>query len=202
VFLVFAAFAVLSQMRFDMRDVHSLGDYYGFVLGFFFNGLESSMKVVSDVPGRVDYLHGKTVVAAVYQFIPSVIWPEKPTGTLAADAWLTSEIFGLDPRIVLAIPPIIAELYWNYGFWIVVVGMFGFGYLFKRFDSGLLKIDLVIWVMFFAGLAPLTTHLVRGPIGNWTIRLVSDLVAFFFIFVAYRMSVRPPSSGSTDHTPQ
>ena len=38
VFLVVAAFAVLSQMRFDMRDVHSLGDYYGFVLGFFFNG--------------------------------------------------------------------------------------------------------------------------------------------------------------------
>ncbi len=199
VFVVFVTFTVLSQVRFEVGEINSLEGYYRFSLGFF-NGLESSMRVVSDVPSRVDYLNGKSLIAALYQFIPSALWSNKPVGMLAADAWLTSEVYGMDPRLVLTIPPIIAELYWNRGFWIVAIGMVGFGYLFKRFDSGLLKIDSAIWVMFYAGLAPLAVHLVRGPFGNWATRLVADLVPFLVILLAYRMSTRSEMRRLQSHT--
>ena len=201
--IILSVFVVASQVRFHGEiNVLSLNSLYDFSFQYF-NGFESSMIMLSSVPNKIDFLGGKTFFAALYQFIPSAIWPAKPLGYINADSWFTYLIMGIDPKQTLAIPPILAELYWNFGFWFVGVGMIFVGALFKCFDRLLYRTKNIFVLIFIASITSISLHFVRGPFGNYVTRVVYEFIPFVFVLLMFnftqkRFSSKSPNSSQSN----
>jgi len=198
--IIVTVFLISSQIRFLGRvDFLSLNKSYDFIVQYF-TGFESTLITLSSVPSKVEFLQGKTFLTVLYQFVPSALWSAKPVGFLNADSWFTVLIMGINPKITLAIPPILAELYWNYGFWFVGVGMIGVGALYKRFDLLLFRTNSFLGLLASAAITSVALHLVRGPLGNYASRLVYEFVPFAFVFIMYSFSNRKLANDTTDYS--
>ncbi|MEM7540207.1 MAG: hypothetical protein AAF384_01340 [Pseudomonadota bacterium] len=101
--------------------------------------IESSLRKLSDrvnarayidiIVGRtgidVGYQNGKTLMRAIYSFIPRAVWPNKPQ---IATGQLFNHEFGLSASKLTYVPASqLGEFYWNFGVLGVVVGMIGIG---------------------------------------------------------------------------
>lgn len=80
--------------------------------------------VMAKVPAEVGFQWGRTYVATATFFVPRAVWPEKPRGVGALNAWL---IHGRDPEGGGIPLGAVGEAYWNFSIMGVVVLFFGFG---------------------------------------------------------------------------
>jgi len=81
---------------------------------------------ISDEVERSGFTYGETMDYVSYGFIPRVLWPDKPTTTRGG--WFTQYI-GVNLATAIAMTSQ-GELYWNFGFLGVIIGMFIIGSLY------------------------------------------------------------------------
>ncbi len=82
--------------------------------------------------GRIEYANGKTLITAVFAWIPRFLWPGKPsTGGNELITSYTGLRFGKSTTMATGQ---IFELYINFGHFGVFLGMVLFGYVVRQFD--------------------------------------------------------------------
>jgi len=132
-----------------------------------FNALGITAVIVRDTPDRVPYQGGWSLGYILLSYVPRALWPGKPVFEIGQ--WVTNN-FGSGPHIRSATGPSwIGELFFNFGFPGVVVGMALIGVyvrvlhdlLFRR-DSpipalmmGIVALYCLIWRMGGGLLAPI-----------------------------------------------
>lgn len=96
----------------------------------FFN-IAKTAHIVEAVPTQLEYQYGRTFILWLFAPIPRTMWPQKPI--IGVGEIVGKELF--EARLGLpngGIPPgFIGELYWNFGFLGVPVGMFLLGCFLK-----------------------------------------------------------------------
>ncbi|WP_188434365.1 O-antigen polysaccharide polymerase Wzy [Halopseudomonas salina] len=90
-----------------------------------FVDLARTSIIIANVPEKMDYLYGTSLISWITAPIPRVIWPEKPNVSLGPS--VRSEIYGL-PTLNNGFPPgIVAEGYMNFGYIGLIILPFLFG---------------------------------------------------------------------------
>jgi hypothetical protein len=149
----------------------------------------SVQMIVANTGNGVNFQHGYTLLPLLTTFVPRLLWPDKPdveTGKLVNKEFHVSEY-----EATYISPSFLGELYWNFGWFGVVLGMALngslFGYLAGRFNlaeartvTGLLVLVLtikqlvvgfegaigpqyVVWLRSVAGVALLQLLFARIP---------------------------------------
>lgn len=102
---------------------------YGNMLGIVKTG-----HIIKAVPEKVDYYYGKSMISWIFAPIPRTLWPGKPymnPGAIVKQKFLKvgeSKIMGG------GVPPAsIGELFWNFGYFGITIGMFLYGRMIKLF---------------------------------------------------------------------
>lgn len=81
----------------------------------------------------VAYQNGATLLYVIYSFIPRAIWPDKPQ---ISTGQLFNREFGLSQSRLTFVPStFLGELYWNFGYGAVVIGMAVIGGMFGIIGS-------------------------------------------------------------------
>ena len=90
--------------------------------------MKSSIEIVAERAGKdVRFQAGDTIVPMFAAFIPRIIWPDKPD---AAAGQVFNQEFGISQyRDVYISPSHLGELYWNFGWPGVLLGMLAIGAL-------------------------------------------------------------------------
>ncbi len=116
----------------DWEDVRSHVGVSGLlevtVGGRHFLDLSKTAHVISAVPERVDYQYGRTMLTWLAAPIPRAVWPSKPA--VGAGIELGPEIFQT-PSGTGVPPGMIGELYLNFGFPGVLIGLLAAGLLLR-----------------------------------------------------------------------
>jgi len=87
--------------------------------------------VVRDVPRWVPYAKGKTIIDLLPLFIPRVFWPDKPVFRMGRTFGETFRVVGAldeETNVAVTVP---GELYWNFSWPGIVVGMMLLGMLMR-----------------------------------------------------------------------
>ena len=114
------------------------------------NGLGILSTIVRDAGNRVPFQGGWSLVYVPASYIPRVLWPEKPK--FMTGQWVTDN-FGSGPEVQSSTGPTwIGELYFNFGWPGVVIGMMFLGVWFRFLQE------------FFLGANPTTPSLLAGVI--------------------------------------
>ncbi len=92
----------------------------------YFMDIGKTSVIVNAVPDRVDYLYGESLVLFIVGPIPRSIWLEKPAVRIGL--FVGQEIYGRDNAS--GVPPgYVGELYMNFGYPAVVIGMLLYGWV-------------------------------------------------------------------------
>lgn len=105
-------------------------------VGSYFMDPAKTAVIIDSVPERVQHLYGRTYFEFVLTPIPRAIWPDKPD--VRNSYFIADEI--LDLRTNSGVPPSgMAELYLNFGWGGIAIGMFIAGmltyYVYRRFRN-------------------------------------------------------------------
>lgn len=122
---------VVSAMQVLRSGVESVGEVFDYMaswsildpfLGVWhFAGVAKTSIVVESVPRDLAYLSGRSLVSWAYAPIPRVWWPEKPV--VRVGSFVGPRIFQVPENS--GVPPgIVAELYLNFGWAGIILGMF------------------------------------------------------------------------------
>ncbi|MGB7328714.1 MAG: O-antigen polymerase [Rubripirellula sp.] len=146
--------------------------------------ISKSAHIVNAVPGQVGYVYGETLWGWVAAPVPSSIWPTKPMWA-ARGKYLMHKVFGNLAGDSGMPPGLIPELFWNLGWYGVVIGMFSFGaiaqLIFKAFEpfqhhiSSVLIYSLLInrFVLFSLG----------NDLGTGIVKSGLDIVPMMFLIL-------------------
>ena len=97
--------------------------------------LSKTCHIVNAVPHTIEYRYGETLVGWLAAPVPRSIWRGKPMWA-ERGVYLTRYIYG-DRLGFTGMPPgLIAELYWNLGWFGVIPGMFLCGVIWRAFFEG------------------------------------------------------------------
>jgi hypothetical protein len=109
------------------------------------NGLSMLSVVMRDTPSRVPFQHGWSIAYIPLAFVPRLFWPGKPK--LFTGQWITDN-YGFGPEIISATGATwLGELYFNFGWTAIVVGMALIGLWFRFLQDCFLRIDSTISAM-------------------------------------------------------
>ncbi len=91
----------------------------------------ASMAVIAEEVDLKGFINGETFYQIRYFFIPRLLWPDKPM--MVRGAWFTSYLGSsareTDSTVSIAMEAA-GELYWNFGYPGVTIGMFVLGAMF------------------------------------------------------------------------
>jgi hypothetical protein len=153
-----------------------------------FDGLGVVAVIVRDCPRRVPYQGGWTLSYIVLSYVPRIVWADKPAMTIGQ--WVTTN-FGSGPGILSNTAPTwVGELYFNFGWPGVVIGMLLMGVFLRILHEVLFPPNPVMptLVMSVVALYTIPQTLQAGLIGpingvifaampvvmtHWLVRLVS-----------------------------
>jgi oligosaccharide repeat unit polymerase len=118
-----------AKVASDVGEVNPIGVLMEITIGGrYFLDLGKTTQIAYAVPSVVPFQHGRTLVNWAFAPIPRAVWIDKPA--VGVGPLLGPKIF----KTVGGVPPgIIAELYLNFHFAGLVLGMFVFGVLLRLF---------------------------------------------------------------------
>jgi hypothetical protein len=113
----------LVKLAFDSKDKVESGFYGVSGLGFIDRAsLKGNVHLIVERTGEdVDYQLGHTLQPLLTSFIPRLIWPDKPD--VQAGQLMNQEFGVAYERDVYISPSHLGEMYWNFGWAGVIVGM-------------------------------------------------------------------------------
>ena len=93
--------------------------------------ITKTCHIINGVPAKMDYLYGETLWGWMAAPVPSSMWESKPMWA-GKGPFINQHIFH-DKAGISGVPPgLIAELYWNFGYLGVFLGMFSLGALLRH----------------------------------------------------------------------
>lgn len=109
-------FSILAQKTFAGRDMLDI---------------TKTCHIIKGVPDKMDYLYGETLYGWLATPIPRSMWGDKPMWA-EKGPFINQNIFA-DKGGISGVPPgLVAELYWNFGFFGVCGGLFFLGLLLRH----------------------------------------------------------------------
>jgi hypothetical protein len=142
---------------------HNLGDYFQLGLDSTFRRLDGMgilSVIIRDTPGRVPFQGGWSIAHVAIAYIPRLLWPGKPI--LGTGQWIT-ENYGFGPGIESATGSTwIGELYMNFGWIGILVGMTCAGVFLRFLQESFLGLDATIPAMLVGVVALLTLSSTMG----------------------------------------
>jgi hypothetical protein len=109
-----------SSYRDSQDEERNIGDSLLKMLSRF-DGADELYSLTGIVPGLIPFKHGEDFEAILYVFIPRAIWTSKPVFSPGA---AYGEILGTATSVT---PFPIGEMYWNFGYYGMTVGMMLWG---------------------------------------------------------------------------
>jgi oligosaccharide repeat unit polymerase len=103
-----------------------------------FTAVDLSYFYFSSVPTRLDFLHGASIIHVPIFVVPRIIWKEKPVH-LGPGLALEALLPGLAKSHTHIAPSIIGDLYLNFSYIGIVIGMFIIGMFFRVLNFYLYK---------------------------------------------------------------
>jgi len=104
----------------------------------YFLGVAKTSMIVANVPSRVDYQYGQSLILWIFAPIPRALWPQKPAVRIGP--FIARSIYQRENRS--GIPPgFIAELYLNFGYYGIVIGMLVLGMVTRVAYDSLVRYD-------------------------------------------------------------
>lgn len=98
--------------------------------------LKPSVTLIMEKTGmKVPYQNGDTLIPLAYVFIPRFIMPDKADAQVVGQTFNQQFRLSEDPRTYVS-PSFLGELYWNFGWSGLIVGMFLIGALFGVIGGG------------------------------------------------------------------
>ncbi len=126
------AYTSLGEELAERLDPGEGGFYHSFFMKGDFDAFENGIGLLNAVPLHHDFLYGGSILSLLYNPIPRIWWPEKPT--VSSGEILQSTQFGRRPadnfNVATCLP---AELYINFWWPGIIFGMMLFGYISRVF---------------------------------------------------------------------
>lgn len=163
-------------------------------------GVTKTAHVMRSVPAEVDYQKGKSLVTWMVAAIPRTVWPDKPV--IRVGIMLGEEVFEKGRRTSGVPPGFIGELYLNFGYPGVLLGMLMLGAVLRLLYQGFWPhlgrspSALLIYVVI---VFPLAFTLVTTDVSGTAIEIGRSLItlAILLPLVRRRRSATvPAASGS------
>jgi oligosaccharide repeat unit polymerase len=138
--------------------------------------------ILEAVPDKLEYQYGKTFLTWVFAPIPRTLWKEKPVVRIGNE--LGEAIFQRRDKSTGVPPGFIGELYMNFGFMGILIGMYFLGLLLKllysSFNSYLTRnINALLLYIFIV--VPFAFNLLSGDFVGLFIKLVASLIPLLLI---------------------
>ncbi len=92
--------------------------------------ISKTIHIINAVPSKIEYRNGEMLYGWATALIPRSIWPDKPMW-MERGHYLLKNVYNSDSKVAGIPPGYIAELYWNFGFIGVMIGMLLLGYVFR-----------------------------------------------------------------------
>lgn len=180
-----------AQNSFSMNIVNDL--VLDPVLGHHnYLGLVKSAHIVEAVPERMGYMYGASLVNWIFAPIPRSLWHDKPVISLGY--LVTESVYGGNIIYGGGTPPgIIAEMFINFGYFGIVLGMLAFGviisYLYKSF-SPLLLSNPVALLLYLGWVYELSFSIFGGDVSRAMISAIRGVITFIILITIIRIKKR------------
>jgi hypothetical protein len=168
---------------------------------YFQTGMETTLRrfdylgilsvIMRDAGERVPFQNGRTVAFVPLSFIPRLLWPDKPL--FDTGQWVTNE-FGWGPHVESSTGcSWMGELYFNFGWGGVVVGMALLGIWFRFLQETFLRSDATIPAM-LAGIVTILAIVptVGGDLLAPTAGVIMTVAPIVLIHIVLGVLTPPP----------
>lgn len=150
-----------------------------------FAGVDKTAQIIDGIPDKLPYQFGESLVYWLTSPIPRTWWPDKPA--ISYGLIIGEKIYGKrdfdDPGG--GIPPgYVAEMYLNFGYAGIVLGMFLMGLIFKLFYDAYAKnrkastYAMLVFVIVFV---PLSLKLIGGDFSGVITKVIKGVVSIYII---------------------
>lgn len=117
----------LVVQKFELPELSTM--FAPFILTTNLIDVSKTAHIMAAIPEKLSYAYGATFVEPLFAWIPRSVWPSKPA---LVDNEIGRIVFGSDLYNAGAVPPgIVAEMYWNLGYFGIFLGAVGVGLLAK-----------------------------------------------------------------------
>jgi oligosaccharide repeat unit polymerase len=150
-----------------------------------FLGIDKTSQIVDEVPRRMQYQLGSTLILWMVAPIPRTLWLEKPE--ISIGRVIADNIYQKRDETTAGggVPPgFIGELYLNFSYWGVIAGMFLFGYLLKLFYDFFVSIrskSIFGMVVYLLAFLPFSINLIGGDLSRMIVNLLSTVIPVYII---------------------
>ncbi|MBS1730635.1 MAG: oligosaccharide repeat unit polymerase [Bacteroidetes bacterium] len=150
-----------------------------------FTGVDKTSQIINGIPDKLPYQFGESLVYWLTSPIPRTWWPDKPA--ISYGLIIGEKIYGKrdfdDPGG--GIPPgYVAEMYLNFGYAGIVLGMFLMGLLFKLFYDAYKKnraTSIYAMLIFVIVFVPLALKLIGGDFSGCMTKVIKGVVSVYII---------------------
>jgi oligosaccharide repeat unit polymerase len=133
--------------------------------------------IIDEVPGTMDFQYGQTMITWLFAPVPRQVWISKPAVRIGPE--LGYLIFDTG-RLKTGVPPgIIGELYLNFGYFGIAVGMLIFGYWLKYLYNSFrrhIATNKNAMLLYIALLVPFSLSLFGGDFSGVMISVLRSLL--------------------------
>lgn len=160
--------------------IQMIGKIERFMQGRYFVDIVKTSYLLEAFPRKIDYLHGQTLIGWIFAPVPRSIWPDKPI-FMHISSVLSTLVFNEPSN---NIPPgIFAEMYINFGWVGILVGMFFIGYIIQYIYNTFLqnKNILIVQAIYAIIIIRLSTILYNTSMGDAILKIALDLAPIFLI---------------------
>jgi len=170
-----------SSRYFSLQNLASamVHDLFGDVL----IGPQQIAFALKGIPSFLDFQYGKTITGFLMSFIPSSFFPDKPV--VSGAGIFTQGLFPYLYSVGTTVPPgLISELYMNFSFIGIIVGMFFFGVLMGSLYQSMKFRKSVFLIFLYSYSVTTFLYLLRGQF-----LLINRYIPFvLFFWLALRFS--------------
>lgn len=160
-----------------------------------FFGVDKTAHIIDAVPEILDYQYGKTLVLWLAAPVPRTLWKEKPV--ISTGQIIGEEIFGSGiDRSGGGVPPgFVAEMYWNFGFFGVFLGMFLLGYWLRavyQYALPYLSTHKSALLIYTAIMIPFALGLLGASVSAAILEAAANVIPIFLalLFIEQRKDLR------------
>lgn len=150
-----------------------------------FCGVDKTAQVINGIPDKLPYQYGESLIYWLVSPIPRTWWPEKPA--ISYGLIIGEKIYGKRDESDAGggIPPgFVAEMYLNFGYPGIILGMFLMGLIFKLLYDAYVKSrekSIYAMLLFIIVFIPVTLKLIGGDMSGVMTKVVKGVISIYFI---------------------
>ena len=166
--------------------------------------ISKTVHIINAVPDKIEYRNGEMLYAWATAFIPKSIWRDKPMW-IERGPYILQNVFDSKNQISGCPPGYIAELYWNFGWLGVAMGMMLFGYFIRLVYLNFLSIgpNPVSSIIYTFFVTRFVLFCLGNDLGTGVIKLGLDLVPLLMIlYVVQNKRINSFMAGAAITTPE